>query len=150
LDQVERNNRSKIADLRRKHEESAGVAKAARAQWDKEVKDALAAKKAPPPMPQGAMDLGKFVAPQIYISNATVQRLGELLQARPQGMLLLMDELAALFTNMSRYSGGQDNEFWLEAWNGGSCTVERMSRSLCINHLLVGVVGGVQPDKLAR
>jgi hypothetical protein len=52
---------------------------------------------------------------------------------------------------MSRYSGGQDNEFWLEAWNGGHYTVERMSRpAISIDHLLVGVVGGMQPDKLAR
>src|SRR5262249_6718020 len=57
----------------------------------------------------------------------------------------------ALFLNMSRYSGGQDNEFWLEAWNGDSYTVERMGRPpIVVDHLLVGVVGGLQPDKLAR
>jgi hypothetical protein len=66
--------------------------------------------------------------PQLYVTNSTVERLGELLQARPQGILQLMDELAALFMNMSRYSGGQDNEFWLEAWNGGSYNVQRVSR----------------------
>jgi hypothetical protein len=66
-------------------------------------------------------------------------------------MLMLSDELSALFLNMSRYSGGQDNEFWLEAWNGDSYTVERMGRPpIVVDHLLVGVVGGLQPDKLAR
>ena len=50
---------------------------------------------------------------------------------------------------MSRYNGGQDNEFWLEAWNGHSYKVERVSRTLQIEHLLIGVVGGLQPDKLA-
>jgi Protein of unknown function (DUF3987) len=149
LAEVARNNRSKIADLQRKHEEKAGAAKAARAQWDKEVKDALAAKKTPPPLPPDAMDIGKFVAPQLFVSNATIERLSELLQARPQGMLQLMDELAALFMNMSRYSGGQDNEFWLEAWNGGAYNVQRVNRPpLSIDYLLVGLVGGVQPDKL--
>jgi hypothetical protein len=150
LAQVDRDNRSKIADLQRKHEEKAGLAKAARAQWDKEVKDALAEKKVAPPMPPEAMELGKFVAPQLYVSNATVERLGELLQARPQGMLQLMDELAALFMNMSRYSGGQDNEFWLETWNGSSYNVQRVGRPpLHIGHLMIGLVGGMQPDKLA-
>jgi hypothetical protein len=33
---------------------------------------------------------------------------------QPQGALLLSDELAGLFLNMSRYSGGQDNEFWFQ------------------------------------
>ena len=66
-------------------------------------------------------------------------------------MLLLADELAALFLNMSRYSGGQDNEFWLEAWNGNPYIVERMGRDpICVDYLLVGMVGGLQPDKLSR
>jgi hypothetical protein len=66
-------------------------------------------------------------------------------------MLMLCDELSALFLNMSRYSGGQDNEFWLEAWNGNSYTVERMGRPpIVVDYLLVGVVGGLQPDKLSR
>jgi hypothetical protein len=128
LAQVDRDNRSKIADLQRKHEEKAGLAKATRTKWNKEAEEAIAANGAPPPMPPEAMELGKFVAPQLYVTNSTVERLGELLQARPQGILQLMDELAALFMNMSRYSGGQDNEFWLEAWNGGSYNVQRVSR----------------------
>jgi uncharacterized protein DUF3987 len=150
LAQVDRDNRSKIADLQRKHEEKAGLAKATRTKWNKEAEEAIAANGAPPPMPPEAMELGKFVAPQLYVTNSTVERLGELLQARPQGILQLMDELAALFMNMSRYSGGQDNEFWLEAWNGGSYNVQRVSRPpLHIDHLIIGLVGGVQPDKLA-
>src|SRR5262249_3768932 len=62
----------------------------------------------------------------------------------------MTDELSAMFMNMSRYSGGQDNEFWLEAWNGGAYTVERIGRTLRIDHLLISVVGGMQPDKLAK
>ena len=43
--------------------------------------------------------------------------MGELLTARPQGIIRILDELAGMFINMQRYSGGQDNEFWrLEAW----------------------------------
>ena len=39
--------------------------------------------------------------------------------------------------------------FWLEAWNGGSYQVERVERgSLFISYLLVGVLGGLQPDKV--
>jgi Protein of unknown function (DUF3987) len=151
LAQIEHDNRSKLGELEQKHKEKAETAKVRLAKWKKEAEEAIDKKNAPPPMPKEAMDPGKFIAPQLHVSNATVERLGELLQARPQGMLQLMDELAALFMNMSRYSGGQDNEFWLEAWNGGSYNVQRVNRSpLHIDHLLVGLVGGVQPDKLAR
>ncbi len=51
---------------------------------------------------------------------------------------------------MGRYSGGSDRPFWLEAWNGKRHVVERVSRSVVIEHLLIGVVGSFQPDKLAR
>jgi hypothetical protein len=66
-------------------------------------------------------------------------------------MLMICDELASLFLNLSRYSGGTDREFWLEAWNGKHYVVERMGRAaVAVDHLLVGMTGGFQPDKLAR
>jgi Protein of unknown function (DUF3987) len=52
---------------------------------------------------------------------------------------------------MKRYSRGQDNEFWLEAWNGKNFVVERQGRPpVILDYLLVGITGGFQPDKLAR
>jgi hypothetical protein len=66
-------------------------------------------------------------------------------------MLVICDELAGLFANMSRYSSGSDREFWLESWNGKNHVVERMGRDpVVVDHLLVSVVGGLQPDKLVR
>ena len=150
LAQIERNNRNKIAELQRKHEAKAETAKAARTQWKQQVEKAVADGKSGPPMPATAMEPGKFVAPRLYVSDGTIERFGELLQARPQGVLRLTDELSAMFMNMSRYSGGQDNEFWLECWNGNPYNVERIGRTLQINYLLIGVSGGMQPDKLAK
>ena len=51
---------------------------------------------------------------------------------------------------MTRYSGGSsDRPFWLEAYGGRGYTVERMGREpVYIDHLSVGVVGGIQPDRL--
>jgi hypothetical protein len=148
LDWIERTNRTKIGKLRREHETKAEAAKAARAQWKKQVEEAVAAGQAGPQMPEGALDPGQFIEPRPYISDVTIERIGPLLQSRPQGTLLLRDELSALFLNMSRYSGGQDKPFWLEAWNGGSSVIERVSRSLYIKYLLVGVAGGIQPSLL--
>jgi Protein of unknown function (DUF3987) len=162
LAQIERNRKSKIAELRRAHETRKETAKASRNRWKKELKKVAEAKvvsfseykdriSSEPTMPADAIDPGPFVAPRLYFSNVTIERMGVLLQKRPQGMLMISDELAALFLNMSRYSGGQDNEFWLEAWNGNPYTVERMERPpIALDFLLVGLVGGLQPDKLAR
>jgi Protein of unknown function (DUF3987) len=150
LAQIERNSREEIAKLQRTHESRVEAARAARAFWKRQVEDAIENGQAAPPMPADAMDPGKFVAPRLYVSDGTIERFGELLQARPQGVLRLTDELSAMFMNMSRYSGGQDNEFWLECWNGNPYNVERIGRTLHIDHLLIGVVGGMQPDKLAK
>ena len=66
-----------------------------------------------------ALDPGNFIEPRLYATDPTIEKLAALLQVRPRGMLLLRDELAGLFANMGRYSGGSDRPFWLEAWVGG-------------------------------
>ena len=86
-----------------------------------------------------------------FFSNATIERIADLLMARPQGALQASDELAGLFLNMNRYHSGSDKEFWLEAWNGGPYPVERKGRPPTpVKYLLVGVVGGFQPDKMVN
>jgi hypothetical protein len=150
LSQIERERKNDIAELRRKHDAKAEQAKAARKRWQKQIEEAAETKQPTPEMPADADDPGKFIVPRLHISDGTIERFSELLTARPQGVLRLTDELSAMFMNMSRYSGGQDNEFWLESWNGGAYNVERIGRNLQIDHLLIGIVGGMQPDKLAQ
>jgi hypothetical protein len=163
LSLVERNKKTKIAQAQQIHEAKIEAAKAAHKIWKQQIEAAAnedvvdlagyrQAKKAMPPMPPEAVVPGPFITPRLYVSDSTIERIAVLLTARPRGMLYIADELAGLFLNMSRYhSGGSDREFWLEAWNGGCFTVERMSREpIKVDHLLVGLVGGFQPDKLAR
>jgi hypothetical protein len=148
---IDRIRKTEIAKLALEHQTQTEAASAERKLWKKEVEEATGAGLSPPPMPASAVDPGEFVPPKLYVSDATVERMAVLLQSNPRGILRLSDELSALFLNMSRYSGGQDNEFWLEAWNGNSYLVERMGRPpITVEHLLVGVVGGLQPDKLSR
>jgi hypothetical protein len=65
--------------------------------------------------------------------------------------VMVFDELAGLFSNMARYSNGSDRQFWLTAWNGSDHIVERQGRPpVVLDHLLVGLTGGLQPDVLAR
>ena len=148
---IDRTRKAEIAKLALEHQTRAEAASAERKLWKKQVEEAAANNRPAPPMPASATDPGEFVAPKLYVSDATIERMAVLLQSNPRGILRLSDELSALFLNMSRYSGGQDNEFWLEAWNGNSYLVERMGRPpITVEHLLVGVVGGLQPDKLSR
>ena len=137
--------------MQREHETRAQKAKAEKKKWEKAVAEAVEANVPAPPKPAGATEPGPFVAPRLCVSDSTIERIAVLLEARPQGMAFVADELARLFLNMRRYSSGQDNEFWLEAWNGKHFIVERQGRPpVVLDHLLVGVAGGFQPDKLAR
>jgi Protein of unknown function (DUF3987) len=150
LSNIESNRKDKIAALRRAHETRQEAARAAQKKWKAEVQEAIDNGHPAPPKPENAADLEEFTAPRLYVSDATIERLAVLLQARPSGIQLIGDELAGLFSNFSRYTGS-DREFWLEAWNGKHFVVERMGRPpVVVEHLLVGVTGGFQPDKLIR
>ena len=65
-------------------------------------------------------------------------------------MMQIRDELSGLFAGMARQPGA--GGFYLECWNGEKHVVERVDskRSLTVPNLLVGIIGGFQPDKLAR
>src|SRR5262245_15591229 len=151
LSLIERGRKYKIAELQREHETRAQKAKAEKKKWEQAVADAVEAGAPAPPKPEGATDPGPFVAPRLCVSDSTIERIAVLLEVRPRGMAFVADELARLFLNMRRYSSGQDNEFWLEAWNGKNFIVERQGRPpVVVDYLLVGVTGAFQPDKLAR
>src|SRR5262249_28364162 len=151
LSHIARDRKNKVADLRRAHETRVQAAKEAEKSWKDQVKQALADGGQPPLKPGEAIVPGEFVTPRLHVSDVTIERIAVLIQARPRGMLFIRDELSALFVNMERNSNGSDKEFWLEAWNGEHYVVERMGRPpVEIDHLLVGVTGGFQPDKLVR
>jgi len=151
LSLIERGRKQKIAELQRDHETRAQKAKAEKKKWETAVAEAVDAKLPVPPKPADATEPGPFVAPRLSLSDSTIERLAVLLEARPQGLAFVADELARLFLNMKRYSNGQDNEFWLEAWDAKHFVVERQGRPpVVLDYLLIGVIGGFQPDKLAR
>ena len=149
LTKIEQDRRTRIGELRRVHESKAEQARAAFKAWKSAVQEAMEKKQPSPPMPPDADVPPDFVEPRLHISNSTVEKIAVLLTVQPRGMLMIVDELAGLFLNLARYSGGSDREFWLEAWNGKYYVVERMGREpVVLNHLLVGMTGGFQPDKL--
>jgi Protein of unknown function (DUF3987)/Bifunctional DNA primase/polymerase, N-terminal len=151
LSVVERSRQQDNTARQLAHETRVERAKAALKKWKDDVAAAVDAGQPPPVKPAEAQDVRPFVVPRLYVSDCTIERLAPLLEARPRGVTYVADELARLFMNLERYSGGSDRAFWLEAWDGNSFTVERLGRPpVILSHLLVGVVGGFQPDLLAR
>lgn len=130
--------------------ESARCAKEA---WVKEVQDAVKIGTPAPIMPPNAVEPVEPVRGRIIASDATPEKLGELLAAHERGIMYYRDELAGWFGGFGRYSGGSggDRAFWLEAYGGRPYVIDRVKHSnpITIPRLSVSVLGGVQPDRLA-
>jgi uncharacterized protein DUF3987 len=151
LDLIEKDNEPTVDKMRHAHQARIEQSREELKQWREARQKALEAKppRDPPPMPADLVNPGAFIHPRLYATDPTTIKLAAMLTARPRGMMLIRDELSGLFGNMQRYSGN-DRPFWLEAWNGARHVVERFNQSIPVPHLLIGVIGGFQPDKLAR
>ena len=90
--------------------------------------------------------------PRIVVADATVEKLGELLNANPRGLLMVRDELTGWLASLDREGREGDRSFWLECWNGtGPYVVDRIGRgTVRIEACAVSVLGGIQPGKLAE
>ncbi len=63
------------------------------------------------------------------VNDATVEKLGELLNQNPNGLLLFRDELSGFLRLMDRPGHENDRGFYCEAWNGtGAYTYDRLGR----------------------
>src|ERR1700730_3454315 len=109
LDLIERNNEAAVNAARLAHATRVQKAKEANKRWKEERQAAIDAvpPREPPPLPRDAIDPGDFIEPRLYATDPTIEKLADLLHARPRGMALGREELSGLFGNMSRYSGGQ-------------------------------------------
>lgn len=84
------------------------------------------------------------------INDPTVEKLGEILNENPNGILLFRDELTGWFKSLDREESSNDRAFYLEAFNGsGRYTYDRIGRgTIDIEAVTVSIVGGIQPSKL--
>jgi len=130
--------------------EKAELAKLTEATWKEAAKAAIKAGDTPPDRPKGCDAGPPPHIPRLVVNDGTIERLGAMLARQPRGTLQMRDELAGWLHGMQRYSGGgTDRPFWLEAYGGRGFTVERMGREpLTIDRLTIGVLGGIQPDRL--
>jgi hypothetical protein len=87
---------------------------------------------------------------RFIVNDCTVEKLGELLQENPEGLLLFRDELVGWLRNMDRDGHEGDRAFYLESWTGGKpFTYDRIGRgSTYIERVTLSVLGGIQPGPL--
>ena len=84
------------------------------------------------------------------VNDATVEKLGELLNENPNGLLLARDELIGWLKSLDREDRSNDRSFYLECFSGSnSYTYDRIGRgTIHIESTTLSIIGGVQPSKL--
>ncbi|MFJ2385398.1 YfjI family protein [Pseudomonas protegens] len=90
--------------------------------------------------------------PRRYIVNdASVEKLGELLNENPNGLLLVRDELGGWLSQMQTEDGAVARAFYLECFDGsGSFTYDRIGRgTVFIESCCMSMIGGIQPSRIA-
>jgi putative DNA primase/helicase len=122
------------------------------AEWKVAAKAAIGDGIKAPPKPDNAVAGAPPIRERITISDVTTEKVAALLAVSWRGLLLSRDELSGWLGGMDRYNSGGDRAFWLEAYGGRSFTVDRKSspEPVIVDHLSVAILGGTQPDKLAR
>lgn len=108
-----------------------------------------------PAVPEGMDEPHKPALQRAVVNDATTEALTRIAGRFPHGLLLCRDELASFFASFGRYSqagGGADRGFWLEAYGGRTHTVDRAKSDepIIIPRLSIGVVGAIQPEKVAE
>ena len=85
------------------------------------------------------------------VNDATVEKLGELLEENPNRLAVHRDELSGWLRTMDRQGHEGDRGFYLEAWNGnGSYTFDRIGRGTHhIPNVCLSIFGSIQPGPLA-
>ncbi len=89
------------------------------------------------------------------VEDITIERLAEMLEEQPRGLLLAVDELAAWFGGFNRYANGKgsDAERWLSIHRAGPITSDRKSTAkklIYVPRAAVSVTGGIQLATLGR
>ncbi|MGH8291156.1 MAG: YfjI family protein [Steroidobacteraceae bacterium] len=85
------------------------------------------------------------------VNDTTVEKLGEILNENPSGVLLYRDELSGFLRNLERQGHEADRAFYLECWNGdGAFTYDRIGRgTLHIAGVCLSILGSIQPGPLS-
>ena len=116
-----------------------------------------AAKKIAANNPQGARQLltpkSKPEEPTVrryLVNDATVEKLGELMQQNPWGTLSYRDELYGLLTSLDKQGQEGSRAFYLQSYDGNQgYTFDRIMRgTVHISRVCLAMIGGIQPGRI--
>lgn len=90
------------------------------------------------------------MARRFMVNDATVEKLGELMQQNPWGTLSYRDELYGLLTSLDKQGQEGSRAFMLQAYDGNQgYTFDRIGRgTVFIPRVCLAMIGGIQPGRI--
>jgi Protein of unknown function (DUF3987)/Domain of unknown function (DUF3854) len=147
---------SHIEDVwRAEHSEESSEYESAREQaelrhqaWREDCKRAFR-KNQPAPI-QPDKSISAPVQKRLVLTDATFEKLHEILSENPGGVLVVRDELTGWLAQLDRQGREGERAFFLQAWNGNAgFTVDRIGRgSIHVPAVCVSLLGNIQPSRL--
>lgn len=87
---------------------------------------------------------------RLVLTDATFEKLHEILSENRAGVLVVRDELTGWLSQLDRQGREGERAFFLQAWNGDAgFTVDRIGRgSIHVPAVCVSLLGNIQPSRL--
>lgn len=97
-------------------------------------------------------DESEPVRRRYIVNDSTVEKLGEILNENPFGVLVYRDELIGLLKSLDKEGQEGARAFYLESWNGtGRYTYDRIGRgTIDIEAAITSIIGAIQPGPLSQ
>lgn len=88
---------------------------------------------------------------RLIVNDPTVEKLGELLNENPNGLVFVRDELSGWLANLNREEYQSARAFYLECFDGnGRYVYDRIGRgTIEIESCTLSIIGGIQPSKIS-
>ncbi|MFW2571475.1 YfjI family protein [Legionella sp. 29fVS95] len=88
---------------------------------------------------------------RLIVNDPSVEKLGELLNENPNGLVFVRDELSGWLANLNREEYQSARAFYLECFDGnGRYVYDRVSRGTVeIESCTLSIIGGIQPSKIS-
>ncbi len=86
---------------------------------------------------------------KFILKDFTPEKLAENLQHNEKGLLIFQDELMRWINSFDQYKKGGDQQLYLELFNGGGLSVDRVTKeAIRVEETNVNILGGMQPELL--
>jgi Protein of unknown function (DUF3987)/Bifunctional DNA primase/polymerase, N-terminal len=116
--------------------------------WREDCKRAFKTNKPTPIVPD--CTISAPAQRRLVLTDATFEKLHEILCENPAGVLFIRDELTGWLSQLDKQGREGERGFFLQAWNGDAgFTVDRIGRgSIRVPAVCVSLLGNIQPSRL--